>query len=224
MHDHGHARENVIRRLEAFSDVVIGFSLAQLGLSLVIPSHAVDFVQRPVGLIAFLVTFAVVVRFWWTHFRIFRSYFEPNRVMMTLNFVALAALIIQIFSLQLYLHFVPLGEGMVAARIYFGFFVVSYGVLALMLVAGMIYRRGVLYAREVGAGVRDSLGIIGTVAGCVVGSAIPSDPTNVFVAVNNVKEIVAVAPTAIFLGTFVGWIVGVVVGRICARFVAARAA
>jgi hypothetical protein len=82
----------------------------------------------------------------------------------------------------------------------------------------------VLSAREVGAGVRDSLGIIGTVAGCVVGSAIPSDPTNVFVAVNNVKEIVAVAPTAIFLGTFVGWIVGVVVGRICARFVAARAA
>jgi uncharacterized membrane protein len=223
MHDHGHARENVIRRLEAFSDVVIGFSLAQLGLSLVIPAHAVDFVQRPVGLVAFFVTFFIVVRFWWTHFRIFRSYFEPNRLMMTLNFVALAALIVQVFSLQLYLHFVPLGQGMVAARIYFGFFVVSYGVLALMFVAGMFFRRKLLPARELGAGVRDSLGIVGAVTGCVIGSAVTSDPMNVYVAVEHFKkELVAVAPTAIFLGTFVGWIVGMVVGRICARFVVAR--
>jgi len=223
MHDHGHARENVIRRLEAFSDVVIGFSLAQLGLSLVIPAHAVDFVQRPVGLVAFFVTFFIVVRFWWTHFRIFRSYFEPNRLMMTLNFVALAALIVQVFSLQLYLHFVPLGQGMVAARIYFGFFVVSYGVLALMFVAGMFYRRKLLSAREFGAGVRDSLAIIGAVTGCVIGSSVTSDPMNVDVAVEHFKkELVAVAPTAIFLGTFVGWIVGIVVGRICARFVVAR--
>jgi uncharacterized membrane protein len=223
MHDQGHARENVIRRLEAFSDVVIGFSLAQLGLSLVIPAHAVDFVQRPVGLVAFFVTFLIVVRFWWTHFRIFRSYFEPNRLMMTLNFVALAALIVQVFSLQLYLHFVPLGQGMVAARIYFGFFVVSYGILALMFVAGMFFRRKLLSAREFGAGVRDSLAIIGAVTGCVIGSAVASDPMNVYVAVENFKkELVAVAPTAIFLGTFVGWIVGIAVGRICARFVVAR--
>jgi len=222
MHDRGHARENVIRRLESFSDIVIGFSLAQLGLSLVIPPHAIDFVQRPVGLVAFFITFFVVVRFWWTHFRIFRSYFEPNRVMMTLNFVALAALTVQIFSLQLYLHFVPLGQGMVAARIYFGFFAVSYGVLALMFLAGLFFRRGLLSAREVAAGVRDSFGIIGTVAGCVIGSARVSDPTNIYVAVNNVREIVAVAPTAIFLDTFVGWIVGMLVGRLVARLVVAR--
>ena len=64
--------------LEAFSDIIIGFSLAELTLSLVIPVHALDFFARPLGLIAFLVTFVLVVRFWWLHFVIFEHYFEPN--------------------------------------------------------------------------------------------------------------------------------------------------
>jgi hypothetical protein len=38
------APDRSAHRLEAFSDVVIGFSLAQLGLTLVIPAHAIEFV------------------------------------------------------------------------------------------------------------------------------------------------------------------------------------
>ncbi|HXM07924.1 MAG TPA: TMEM175 family protein [Candidatus Acidoferrum sp.] len=216
-------RELVVRRLEGFSDIVIGFSLAQLGLSLVIPPHAIDFVVRPLGLVAFFITFAVVVRFWWTHFRLFRSYFEPNRVMMTLNFVALAGLVAQVFALQLYLHFVPLGEGMVAARIYFAFFVASYGVLAAMFGFGMIYRWRALSLGERKSGIRDFFGILGTVAGCAVGNVMTSgktfDTTNVYVDVQGKHQIVAVAPTQIFLGIFIGWIAGVVAGRLVARLV-----
>jgi hypothetical protein len=215
-------RELVVRRLEGFSDIVIGFSLAQLGLSLVIPPHAIDFVVRPLGLVAFFITFAVVVRFWWTHFRLFRSYFEPNRVMMTLNFVALAGLVAQVFALQLYLHFVPIGEGMVAARIYFGFFVASYGVLAAMFLVGMLYRWRVLSLGERKSGVKDFFGILGTVAGCAIGNAITKgtttfDTTNVYVEVQGKQQIVAVAPTQIFLGIFIGWIVGIILGRLVAR-------
>jgi uncharacterized membrane protein len=218
-------RELVVRRLEGFSDIVIGFSLAQLGLSLVIPPHAIDFVVRPLGLVAFFVTFAVVVRFWWTHFRLFRSYFEPNRVMMTLNFVALAGLVAQVFALQLYLHFVPLGEGLVAARIYFGFFVASYGVLAAMFLVGMIYRWRVLSVSDRKNGIRDFFGILGTVVGCAIGNIITRGPTstfdttNVYVEVQGKHQIVAVAPTQIFLGIFIGWIVGIILGRLIARWI-----
>jgi uncharacterized membrane protein len=217
-------RELVVRRLEGFSDIVIGFSLAQLGLSLVIPPHAIDFVVRPLGLVAFFITFAVVVRFWWTHFRLFRSYFEPNRVMMTLNFVSLAGLVAQVFALQLYLHFVPLGEGMVAARIYFGFFVASYGVLAAMFLVGMLYRWRALSLRERKSGIQDFFGILGTVVGCAIGNILTKgtttfDTTNVYVEVQGKQQIVAVAPTQIFLGILIGWIVGIILGRSIARFV-----
>ncbi|HEY3674776.1 MAG TPA: TMEM175 family protein [Candidatus Tumulicola sp.] len=222
--EHGH--ELVVRRLEGFSDIVIGFSLAQLGLSLVIPPHAIDFVVRPLGLVAFFITFAVVVRFWWTHFRLFRSYFEPNRVMMTLNFMALAGLIAQVFALQLYLHFVPLGEGLVAARIYFGFFVAAYGVLGAMFLFGMLYRWRRLSPLERKSGIRDFFGILGTVTGCAIGnimtSGAPSDVTNVFVDVRGTHQIVAVAPTTIFLGIIVGWVAGVILGRVIAYRIPAQ--
>jgi uncharacterized membrane protein len=216
-------RELVVRRLEGFSDIVIGFSLAQLGLSLVLPAHAIDFVVRPLGLVAFFITFAVVVRFWWTHFRLFRSYFEPNRVMMTLNFVSLAGLVAQVFALQLYLHFVPLGEGMVAARIYFGFFVASYGVLAAMFLLGMLYRWRALSLRERKSGIQDFFGILGTVVGCAIGNIMTTgktlDTTNVYVEVQGRHQIVAVAPTQIFLGILIGWVVGIILGRAIARFI-----
>ena len=209
-------RRQIVRRLEAFSDVVIGFSLAQLGLSLVLPSHAIDFVVRPIGLVAFIITFIVVVRFWWTHFRIFRDYFVPNRLMITLNFSALAALTVQVFSLQLYLHFVPLGEGMTAARIYFGFFAASYGLLGVMFALGLRFRWLALSPRERRTGIRDVLGIFGATIGCTIGNVWTHGTANVVVEVAGIQEIVAVAPTTLFLGTLLGWLVGLALGWLVA--------
>jgi len=209
----------VVRRLEAFSDIVIGFSLAQVGLSLVIPPHAIEFVMRPLGIFAFVVTFTVVVRFWWTHFKIFRHYFEPNRLMITCNFIALAGLILQVFSLQLFLHFGPTSEAMVAARIYFGLFSLAYGALGLMFALGLRYRWNLLAVSDRRAGLRDMLAVWGTVLGCILGNALSTnDATQVYVMVLDQKHLVASAPTTIFLFTFVGWIAGLVAGRLVARF------
>ncbi len=96
-------RARATHRLEAFSDIVIGFSLAEIGLSLVLPAHAIDFIAQPTAIFAFVVTFIVVVRFWWVHDMIFEHHFVPNRAMTACNFVALASLILQVFCLQLYL-------------------------------------------------------------------------------------------------------------------------
>jgi hypothetical protein len=55
------SEKEVIHRLEAFSDIVIGFSLAQLGLSLTIPAHARDLfvhVRGATGLLALVITFS----------------------------------------------------------------------------------------------------------------------------------------------------------------------
>jgi small-conductance mechanosensitive channel len=213
------SHEQTVRRLEAFSDIVIGFSLAQLGLSLVLPQHAIDFVQRPLGLIAFIVTFIVVARFWWTHFRLFRAFFEPNRVMIVCNFVALAALIVQVFTLQLYLYFVPKNEGLVAARIYFAYFALAYGALGCMFALGLWYRRSRLADAERRAGFRDAAGILCTVIGCTLGNIFSGDvdQTRFVVQVGHHRETFATAPTRIFVGAFAGWLVGRLIGALGPR-------
>jgi uncharacterized membrane protein len=220
---HGHTdeaaerRKRVSHRLEAFSDIVIGFSLAQLTLSLVIPQHALDFFARPLGLIAFLVTFLLVVRFWWLHFVIFEHFFEPSRLTITCNFVALASLILQIFSLQLYVRFVPLSEGIVASRIYFGFFALSYGMLCVMLAIGLHQRWPTLSSGRRRAGVQAGIRIAGTVAGCALGDVLSIQAVTPICVLRANGEIVATFPWAILLFTVAGTIVGFVAGRLARK-------
>lgn len=186
--------------LEAFSDIVIGFSLAEIGLSLVLPTHAIDFVARPTAIFAFVVTFIVVVRFWWVHDMIFEHFFVPNRTMTACNFLALASLILQVFCLQLYLHFVPLNEGAIASRIYFAFFAVSYEVQGVML------------------------GRTGLVAGSILGNAyaVTNDLAKVYVQVGKGKQIVvANLPNSILVFAIVGSLIGFAVAIIALRFIPA---
>ncbi len=219
---HEHARATA--RLENFSDIVIGFSLAEIGLNLVIPAHAAEFVTHPAGIFAFIVTFAVVVRFWWVNNAIFERYFVPNRVMTTCNFVALAALILQVFSLQLYLHFVPLNEGIVASRIYFAFFGMSYGMQGVVLAAGLLYRRGVLSHGNLRAGLRELLLRAGLVAGCFIGNARASnDISRVEVQAGKGREfLVANFPTSIVVDAFFGVVLGLAIWWIFVGILARR--
>ena len=97
--------ERYTHRLEAFSDVVIAFSLAQMSLNFGIPHRASDVYTHPVALTAFAVTFAVIVAFWWSHHRLFAEYFVPRRSTVFLNFVDLGLLVWLIYQLQLFVHF-----------------------------------------------------------------------------------------------------------------------
>ncbi|MBD5655737.1 MAG: DUF1211 domain-containing protein, partial [Candidatus Eremiobacteraeota bacterium] len=222
--EEGRDRARATHRLEAFSDIVIGFSLAEIGLSLVVPPHAIDFVARPTEIFAFVVTFIVVVRFWWVHDLIFEHYFVPNRAMTACNFIALASLILQVFCLQFYLHFVPLNEGAVASRIYFAFFAVSYGVQGLMLALGLVYRRHELPLQWRRNGIRELLSRTGLVAGSILGnvSAVTNDLAKVYVQAGKGKQIlVANLPNSIFVYAIVGSLTGVALAAIALRFIPA---
>ncbi|HET9391998.1 MAG TPA: TMEM175 family protein [Candidatus Rubrimentiphilum sp.] len=112
MNDHVALRESkdesdqrLIHRLEAFSDIVIGFSLAQLALSLVIPRNgALGFGENPGPLIAFVITFTLVCGMWWAHHKLFAHYFVPIAPMVVLNFVTLAGVSFAVYSVQLMFH------------------------------------------------------------------------------------------------------------------------
>lgn len=204
--------ERATHRLEAFSDIVIGFSLAQLGLSLVIPAHAIEFVTRPAGIFAFIVTFVVIGRFWWVNFLIFEHYFKPNRTMVAVSFIALGSLLLQIFALQLYLHFAPVQEGVVAARIYFALFSLSYGAQGVMLALGLRYNWGTLSSQLRRAGVRVLISRLGVVVGSALGNLLATnDLAKVYIGrnPNPVHDtLVANLPSSVIVGTVLGAIIG----------------
>ena len=123
----------------------------------------------------------------------------------------------QIFSLQLYVHFVPLSEGIVASRIYFGFFALSYGMLCVMLAVGLRQRWAALSVRRRRAGVQAGLRIVGTVAGCALGDLLSIHLVTPICVVRTNGEIVATFPWAILIFTVIGTIAGFAAGRLAPR-------
>lgn len=103
------SEQAVIHRLEAFSDIVIGFSLAQLAVTLVIPQHSprdlFTHVKGVKELFGFGITFALVCAVWWSHHRLFRHLFVPVPVNIVANFAALGGVIFLAFSLQVLVRF-----------------------------------------------------------------------------------------------------------------------
>jgi hypothetical protein len=129
--------------------------------------------------------------------------------MVAFNFRGLGSLLLQIFALQLYLHFVPLQEGAVASRIYFALFSLSYGTQGAMRALGLRYRWGALSPQLRRDGVRVLLGRFGTVAGSAIGNLVASnDLATIFIAVGKQSTLVANLPSAVLVGTTVGAILG----------------
>jgi uncharacterized membrane protein len=85
-------------RLESFSDIVFGFSLAQLALALPTPSHVSELKWTDIFL--FVATFTAVSFLWWRHHIIFRDIFVPERWSIVLNFVMLAAVALSTYAIQ----------------------------------------------------------------------------------------------------------------------------
>jgi uncharacterized membrane protein len=122
--------ERFVHRLEAFSDVVIGFSLAQLGATLIVPPHATALTANPGWLLAFLWTFALVCLMWWSHNRIFRTSFVPTPLAIVLNFVLLATIVLLVYFAQVFARATTMNDLIVAARLYFGMLAINYLITA----------------------------------------------------------------------------------------------
>jgi uncharacterized membrane protein len=128
------SEERTVRRFEAFSDIVIGFSLAQLGVSLVLPGHAADLFTDPGWLVSFLWAFAMICAMWWFHHRIFSTIFVPRTVPVLLNFVWLALVVLCVYATQITAHF---PQEPASWQMYFVLFALAYGLLAVQYYLGI---------------------------------------------------------------------------------------
>lgn len=126
------SEQHFTRRLEAFSDIVIGFSLAQLGATLTSKS-----LTHPLELLVFLLPFAVVCSLWFFHHRLFSQVFVPKTWPVVLNFVWLASVVLIVFvAIQYTQNGTP-----AVTRFYFGCYAFVYGLLAVQFVIAMGYAR-----------------------------------------------------------------------------------
>lgn len=102
--------ETTLHRLEAFSDIVIGFCIAEMGINLLVPQHVRDVRTVEVGVIGFAVSFALISIVWWIHQRIFRVFFVLSRLTLLVNFTLLGSLVLMIYFQQIAVHFISVGD------------------------------------------------------------------------------------------------------------------
>lgn len=127
--------------MQAFSDIVIGFSLAQLTLSLVVPAHAADLWTHRSWLVAYLWTFGIIGGIWSGHTRLFRNVFVPTRITVVANFIMLASLGLSVYFLQLYMRLTQhVSDLIIISRSYFTVFGIVLLCLGIMYAISLRHR------------------------------------------------------------------------------------
>ena len=166
--------ERTIHRLEAFSDIVMGFMVAEAGIGLVMPKDEAGLAAMWPGLNLFLLTFLLIASMWWYHHKLFVTYFVINPVSVIMNFVLLAALALGVYFEQVAVHFMFAGLlPIVPIRLWLSCMALVFVLLATMLSMGVWQRRTALAPEDVKWGVnRAARSTFAALALCVMMFAI----------------------------------------------------
>ncbi len=133
----GTAEEKFTRRLEAFSDLVFGFSLSLLATRLDVPARVED-IFEPTRWLAVIIAFSLVCRFWLEHHRIFQHHFVVRSFDLVVNFVFLFAVAILPYAVQTFLRF---NVQLVPLILYLGDLALVFLTLSILRVRGLQQRR-----------------------------------------------------------------------------------
>jgi uncharacterized membrane protein len=129
--------ERLTSRLEAFGDLVFGFSLSLIAIRLDVPSRVED-IFEPARWLTVILTFAFICRFWLEHYRIFRHHFVIRTVDMVVNFMFLFAIAILPYAVQIFLRF---QFQRMPFSIYLGDVVIIFATLSFLRVRSLRQRR-----------------------------------------------------------------------------------
>jgi len=140
--------ERLTRRIESFSDLVIGFSLALVALTLQIPAHIVDLVHNPWWLIAYFWTFTVIASIWFNHQRLFTHYFWPDALAIGLNFALLSMVGLLVYFVQVFVHLHTEFDRIWAFLAYFTAFGMSLVFMGVLYLHGTRRRWAALDAQD----------------------------------------------------------------------------
>ena len=100
-------RGHEVSRIEAFSDVVFGFALTLLVVSLEVPHTFTELLADMRGFVPFAVCFVLLGQIWWFHHRFFRRYGLHDALTSTLNFALLFVVVFYVYPLKFLYRGVP---------------------------------------------------------------------------------------------------------------------
>jgi uncharacterized membrane protein len=130
--------ERFTHRLEAFSDLVFGFSLSLLATRLDIPAD-LSAIFKPTRWATFIVTFGIICAIWLAHYRIFRRRFIARTPDVIVNFIFLFGIAVMPYAVQTFLRFTA---GREAIILYFGDLALIFTALATLRWRALRQRRG----------------------------------------------------------------------------------
>jgi len=93
-------RGNEINRIEAVSDVVFGFALTLLVVSLQVPQTYADLINAMRGFPAFALAFAALMAVWVRHYYFFRYYGLDDPTTIVINTVLLFVVLFYVYPLK----------------------------------------------------------------------------------------------------------------------------
>ena len=87
-------------RIDGFSDVVFGFAITLLVVSLEVPKTYVEFHQTLRGFFPFALSFTLLLMVWFAHFRLFRRYGLHDTATICVNAVLLFVVLFFVYPLK----------------------------------------------------------------------------------------------------------------------------
>jgi uncharacterized membrane protein len=95
-----HLRGTSMSRVDAFSDVVFGFALTLLVVSLEVPRTYAELHASLRGFIPFAICFALLFNLWYTHFEFFRRFGLHDLATVTINAALLFFVLFYVYPLK----------------------------------------------------------------------------------------------------------------------------
>jgi uncharacterized membrane protein len=99
-------RGREVSRVEAFSDVVFGFALTLIVVSLEVPTSYDELINTMRGLPAFAICFAILTWVWHAHHTFFRRYAMTDEITVALNTALLFIVLFYIYPMKFMFSFV----------------------------------------------------------------------------------------------------------------------
>jgi hypothetical protein len=99
-------RGREVSRVEAFSDVVFGFALTLIVVSLEVPTSYAELINTMRGLPAFAICFAILTWVWHVHHTFFRRYALTDEITIALNTALLFLVLFYIYPMKFMFSYV----------------------------------------------------------------------------------------------------------------------
>ena len=148
-------RAHEVSRIEAFSDIVFGFALTLIVVSLEVPESFEELMHEMRGFLGFAICFAVLMWIWHAHYTFFRRYALTDGYTITINTMLLFLVLYYVYPLKFIFSIVtgaidPHGSGGNAVRLFIIYGLGFSGIFALLLLlyAHAYHRREELQLNE----------------------------------------------------------------------------